>query len=152
MKVSVELIPIDEEEEAQFKIHAMSDNVTKAMHLLTFSDKETRYLLGKIEEKYYKINVDDIFYIESVERKVFAYAKKQTFELSDKLYVLEEQLRFFNFVRITKSMLLNVDKIYSFYPKLSGNLEAHLINNEKVMISRRYVSSLKRKLGMGDNE
>lgn len=152
MKVSVELISIDEEEEAQFKIYAMNDNVTKAMQLLTFSDKEIHYLLGKIEEKFYKINVDDIFYIESVERKSFAYAEKQTFELSEKLYILEEQLRFSNFVRITKSMLLNVDKIYSFYPKLSGNLEARLTNNEKVMISRRYVSGLKQKLGMGDNE
>lgn len=85
-------------------------------------------------------------------RKVFVYTEKDTFEIAEKLYVLEEQLYPYGFIRISKSMLLNFDQIYSFYPKLSGNLEALLLNQEKVIISRRYVAGLKRKLGMGENE
>jgi len=68
------------------------------------------------------------------------------------LYTLEEQLSTVNFIRVSKSLLLNINKIYSFYPKLSGNLEALLTNNEKVIISRRYVANLKSKLGMRDIE
>lgn len=152
MKVHINIIPPEAEEEVHFHIHGINESITQAMQLLTAPSMEVKHLLGKVDEKYYKIDIQDVFYIESIDRKVFAYTQNQALELSEKLYVLEEQLSASSFVRVTKSMLLNVDKIYSFYPRLSGNLEALLVNHEKVVISRRYVSDLKRKLGLRDRE
>ncbi|NOW90295.1 DNA-binding LytR/AlgR family response regulator [Clostridium beijerinckii] len=152
MKVSINIISSELEEEVIFKVHNVQEKVTEAIELLTSSNEVIKHLLGRKEEKYYKVNVDEIFYIESIDRKVFIYTKTQTYEISEKLYVLEEQLAGMNFIRISKSLLLNIDKIHSFYPKLSGNLEALLTNNEKVIISRRYVANLKNKLGMRDGK
>jgi len=152
MKVSINIISSELEEEVIFNVHNVQEKVTEAIELLTSSNEVIKHLLGRKEEKYYKVNVDEIFYIESIDRKVFIYTKTKTYEISEKLYVLEEQLSSMNFIRISKSLLLNIDKIHSFYPKLSGNLEALLTNNEKVIISRRYVSNLKNKLGMRDSK
>ncbi|OCA98316.1 LytTR family DNA-binding domain-containing protein [Clostridium beijerinckii] len=152
MKVSINIISSELEEEVIFNVHNVQEKITEAIELLTSSNEVIKHLLGRKEEKYYKVNVDEIFYIESIDRKVFIYTKTQTYEISEKLYVLEEQLSSMNFIRISKSLLLNIDKIHSFYPKLSGNLEALLTNNEKVMISRRYVANLKNKLGMRDSK
>ena len=152
MKVSINIISSELEEEVIFNVHNVQEKVTEAIELLTSSNEVIKHLLGRKEEKYYKVNVDEIFYIESIDRKVFIYTKTQTYEISEKLYVLEEQLTSMNFIRISKSLLLNIDKIHSFYPKLSGNLEALLTNNEKVIISRRYVANLKNKLGMRDGK
>ena len=152
MKVSINIISSGLEEEVIFNVHNVQEKVTEAIELLTSSNEVIKHLLGRKEEKYYKVNVDEIFYIESIDRKVFIYTKTQTYEISEKLYVLEEQLSSMNFIRISKSLLLNIDKIHSFYPKLSGNLEALLTNNEKVIISRRYVANLKNKLGMRDSK
>ncbi|NOW05134.1 LytTR family DNA-binding domain-containing protein [Clostridium beijerinckii] len=152
MKVSINIISSELEEEVIFNVHNVQEKVTEAIELLTSSNEVIKHLLGRKEEKYYKVNVDEIFYIESIDRKVFIYTKTQTYEISEKLYVLEEQLAGMNFIRISKSLLLNIDKIHSFYPKLSGNLEALLTNNEKVIISRRYVANLKNKLGMRDSK
>lgn len=152
MKVSINIISSELEEEVIFNVHNVQEKVTEAIELLTSSNEVIKHLLGRKEEKYYKVNVDEIFYIESIDRKVFIYTKTQTYEISEKLYVLEEQLASMNFIRISKSLLLNIDKIHSFYPKLSGNLEALLTNNEKVIISRRYVANLKNKLGMRDGK
>lgn len=152
MKVNINIISSELEEEVNFNIHNVEKNITQAIELLTSSNKDIKYLLGKKEDKYYKVNVDEIFYIESIDRKIFIYSKTETYEISEKLYVLEEQLSNINFIRVSKSLLLNINKIQSFYPKLSGNLEALLINQEKVIISRRYVSNLKNKLGMRHNE
>ncbi|OVE70245.1 histidine kinase [Clostridium diolis] len=152
MKVSINIISSELEEEVIFNVHNVQEKVTEAIELLTSSNEVIKHLLGRKEEKYYKVNVDEIFYIESIDRKVFIYTKTQTYEISEKLYVLEEQLSSMNFIRISKSLLLNIDKIHSFYPKLSGNLEALLTNNEKVIISRRYVANLKNKLGMRDSK
>lgn len=143
MKVSINIISSELEEEVIFNVHNVQEKVTEAIELLTSSNEVIKHLLGRKEEKYYKVNVDEIFYIESIDRKVFIYTKTQTYEISEKLYVLEEQLASIDFIRISKSLLLNINKIHSFYPKLSGNLEALLTNNEKVIISRRYVANLK---------
>ncbi|AQS06262.1 LytTR family DNA-binding domain-containing protein [Clostridium beijerinckii] len=152
MKVSINIISSELEEEVIFNVHNVQEKVTEAIELLTSSNEVIKHLLGRKEEKYYKVNVDEIFYIESIDRKVFIYTKTQTYEISEKLYVLEEQLASIDFIRISKSLLLNINKIHSFYPKLSGNLEALLTNNEKVIISRRYVANLKNKLGMRDSK
>jgi DNA-binding LytR/AlgR family response regulator len=152
MKVQINIIPPEKEEEVQFNVHSTNENITKAIHLLTSQEKEVKYLLCKKEEKFFKIAIAEIFYLETIDRKVFAYTSKDTFEVSEKLYVLEEQLSGMGMIRVSKSMLLNMDKIYSFYPKLSGNLEALLVNEEKVVISRRYVARLKKELGMGESE
>lgn len=152
MKVSINIISSELEEEVIFNVHNVQEKITEAIELLTSSNEVIKHLLGRKEEKYYKVNVDEIFYIESIDRKVFIYTKTQTYEISEKLYVLEEQLSSMNFIRISKSLLLNIDKIHSFYPKLSGNLETLLTNNEKVIISRRYVANLKNKLGMRDSK
>lgn len=152
MKVNINIISSELEEEVNFNIHNVNEKINEAIELLTSSKKIIKYLLVKKEDKHYKVNIDEVFYIESIDRKVFIYTKAETYEISEKLYILEEQLSNNNFLRISKSMLLNINKIYSFYPKLSGNLEALLTNKEKVIISRRYVSNLKSKLGMRDTE
>lgn len=152
MKVNITIVPPDAEEEVQFCIHGMSEPVVQAIQHLTSPGTELKHLMGKNGEKHYRITIADMYYVEAVERKVFAYTEKQTFEVGEKLYVLEEQLSAAGFIRVSKSMLLNLDKIQFFSPKLSGNLEALLANGEKVAISRRYVPELKRKLGMRDAE
>jgi DNA-binding LytR/AlgR family response regulator len=152
MKIQIDFIPEDEEEEVRFRVHVMDEPITQAINVLNPRGKEISHLLCKKEETFFKVNVIDVLYLESIDRKVFVYTEKETLEIGEKLYVLEDQLSQFSFIRISKSMLLNVDKIDSFYPKLSGNLEALLVNQEKVIISRRYVAGLKKKLGMGEKE
>ena len=152
MKVNINIISSQLEEEVNFNVHKVEKKVTQAIELLTSSNEVIKHLLGRKEDKYYKVNVDEIFYIEAIDRKLFIYTKTETYEISEKLYILEEQLSTVNFIRISKSMLLNINKIHSFYAKLSGNLEALLTNKEKVTISRRYVANLKNKLGMRDSE
>lgn len=160
MKINLNFIQSKLDEEVTFSIQKITPAVTKAMELLSDNVEETKskeekeksipFLLGKIEDTFYKVNRKDIYYMESLDRKVFIYTEKKSYELNEKLYVLEEMLEEEGFVRISKSMLLNVNKIYSFVPTFSGNLEACLYNKEKVVISRRYVANLKKQLGMGE--
>lgn len=158
MKFNINIIPINQEEETIFSIHQMTPRITEIIDMLSDNNKSfilnkskiPSHILGKIEETFYKVNLEDIFYVESVDRKVYLYTKNKNYEMNEKLYVLEEMLTEVGFVRISKSMLLNMDKIYSFSPTFSGNLEALLLNKEKVVISRRYVANLKKQLGMGE--
>lgn len=90
----------------------------------------------------------DIFYFEATDNKVFAYGQKNVYEVKEKLYQLEEQLVSFPFMRASKSMILNLDKIRHLSPAFGGRFEALLENEEKVIISRQYVPVLKERLGL----
>ena len=48
----------------------------------------------------------------------------------------------------SKSMILNIGKIRSVSPSVNSRFEAKLANGETAIISRQYVPTLKKKLGM----
>ncbi|WP_370775305.1 LytTR family DNA-binding domain-containing protein [Anaerobutyricum hallii] len=64
---------------------------------------------------------------------------------------MEELSEMLPFMRISKSMIINLDKIRHISPALGGRFEALLDNDEKVIISRQYVPILKDKLGVNGN-
>ena len=62
-----------------------------------------------------------------------------------RLYELDESLGAY-FSRISKSMIVNLKKIKCVRSELSGRMEATLLNDEKITISRTYVKEIKRRL------
>ena len=85
---------------------------------------------------------------EAIDNKVFAYGRKNVYEVKEKLYQLEELLGSVPFMRASKSMIINLDKIRYLSPAFGGRFEALLENQEKVIISRQYVPVLKERLGL----
>ena len=119
--------------------------------LLSFKTANTE-LTGYLNDKIARLNYQDIYYFESNENRVFAYCHSDVYEVKYKLYELEELFNPLDFVRCSKSMIINMEKIEFLSPLFSGKLEAHLKNGEKVLISRQYVHSLKAKLGIEEGE
>ena len=103
--------------------------------------------MGYDDERMVELFVTDIFYVEAVDNRVFAYTKNKTYQLRVKLYEFEEANRYMRFFRCSKSMVVNLMKIDSVYPIFNGRFSAKLFNGEEVIISRRYVSELKKLLG-----
>ena len=71
----------------------------------------------------------------------------ECFESRARLYELEEALGSY-FVRISKSMIVNLRKLRSVSADPSGRMDALLLNGERVIISRNYVKDIKRRLGL----
>lgn len=90
----------------------------------------------------------EVFYFEAVDNKVFLYTQKEVYETRLKLYEIEEQYCRYGFIRISKSIVVSLMKIKRLSPAFNGRFEALLKNNEKVIVSRQYVPSLKEKLGV----
>lgn len=123
--------------------HKISDEVKE---IVAFVKSRQGQLTGVIEDRQYEIPVTDIFYIESVDNKTFAYTQNKVYETKHKLYELEEVLRKNSFLRISKSTLLNLMKISSIKPALNGRFVAILYSGEETIISRKYVPKLKKAL------
>lgn len=107
-------------------------------------------LTGSMDDMQFEIPVGDIFYIESVDNKTFAYTQNEVYELRQKLYEVEDLLREKHFLRTSKSTLLNLMKISAIKPALNGRFTAVLFSGEETVISRKYVPELKKAL-KGEN-
>ncbi|HCN74546.1 LytTR family DNA-binding domain-containing protein [Pseudolactococcus plantarum] len=146
MKIKLEMIPKTRTEQIIFQLHELTAEHQELIDRLK-TDKLLEMILHKGDKKY-RVLPKHILYFESVDKKTFAYTTDDVFEVREKLYQLEEKLSTHQFIRISKSMILNVKQIHVIYPTLSGRFEAELENQERVKISRNYVPALKRILGM----
>lgn len=61
-----------------------------------------------------------------------------------KLYELEKKLNSHGFIRISKSCLLNLEYLDHIRALLNGKYEATLLNQEKLIISRKYITDFKK--------
>lgn len=144
MKITIEEPKIGENDEIIIKCHHLNPEI---MHLLS-KLKSQNTLIAYIDNEIHRLLPSSIYYIESVNNKTFLYASDATYESKHKLYELEEILQSHDFLRVSKSFIINIDKIKSFVPVFSGRLEAVLTNGERVVISRQYVNALKERLGV----
>ncbi len=145
MKVTIMDVGPDEEEELILKCRSLDESLVEIINRFKRGGgKLTAYQDGKM----FFIEPEDVFYFESVEQKVFAYCKSEVYQVKSKLYELLDELPGWKFVRVSKSVILNLNKIKSLTPAFSGRYEALLKNGEKVIVSRQYVGLLKESLGV----
>lgn len=104
-------------------------------------------LVGYIDDDIYNIEFKKIYYFEAIDNKVFIYTKDNCYTTKKKLYEIED-LNINNFVRISKSVIINIRKIDHVKADISGKLITTLINGEKIIISRKYKNLFKKRLGM----
>ncbi|MBE6853994.1 MAG: LytTR family transcriptional regulator [Ruminococcus sp.] len=149
MKIIIES-PQPDEEDVVIVRCASPDQRLISM-LLSFQTPKTE-LTGYLNEKIVRLNYQDIYYFEANENRVFAYYHSDVYEIKHKLYELEERFMPLDFVRCSKSMIVNMEKIEYLSPLFSGKMEAYLKNGEKIIISRQYVHCIKARLGIGGAE
>lgn len=133
------------DEEIIIKCREINDEVLNIVNSLK---KNEAVMLGLRDGRTFRLNIKDIYYIESVDGKTFICLQQSVYESKLKLYEAEEMLRGTKFFRCSKSMILNAAKIKSVSPSVNGRFEAKLNNGESAVISRQYVSNLKTMLGM----
>ena len=140
MDVTIKRIGAGEQEQVLICCREVTEEVRE---IAAFIRSRQGSLSGVQDEKQYEIPVSELYYVESVDGKTFLYTKAQVYESSYRIYELESLLRPKHFLRVSKSMLLNLMKIRSIQPALNGRFTAVLHSGEKVIISRTYVKALK---------
>lgn len=144
MKVTINQVSNTNEESAVINASLMTDSIRAAVALL---ENGENIIIGIKDDTRVPVKMNDIYYIESVDEKTFAYTKNDCYGLKNKLYELEETLDF-RFFRCSKSMILNSRKIKSVKTAENARMNATLLNDETIVISRNYVKDLKKRLGL----
>ena len=145
MKVTIDKNELYLDPEIIVKCKEVDGVIQDIISYIGIADKN---MIGEIDGEMFFIPLNSVFYFESVDRNIFFYTENETYESTAKLYKIEENLKNLQFARISKTMIANLDKMLSIKKSENSRLVATLVNKEKLVVSRQYVSEIKKKLGV----
>lgn len=155
MKVNLFVSKDLEEPYAEIYTDALTDNIQKAMVLLeNETEAETEegmndnsILAVKKGQDIVLLDFEDIFMIRVEEKQTKVYTENKDYLVKKPLYQIEENLDS-NFVRVSKTTIVNLRKIKRVAPSLRGMMFIELKNGLKDNISRKYLSDFKEALDL----
>ena len=117
-----------------------------AILVRTLSQGESYYINVENSLGVKHIDSKDILYFEALDNEVFAIVSKERYYVLEKLYILEQALIQKNFVRVSKSFLVNIAHINLIKPMLNSKLKLIMSNKDVVEVNRTYVKSFKERM------
>ena len=131
--------------EVIFRTPRIDADVIEAVSRLRLFDQK---LTGQADGITHIVPAKDVLYFESVDKKTFFYTADKFFETQMRLYEIEDKLADCGFVRIGKSIVVNLKEVTSLKSDVAGKMIATLSNGERAVISRAYTPLVKQKLGL----
>ena len=105
--------------------------------------------MGRTDDSTVNIGIFDIYYIENVERKMFLYTKEQVYRLDGSMPELEKGIAETSLVRISRTCIMNTDHLREIRQIRNSHLEAVMDNDEKLIVSRKYLPDIKKMFKKG---
>ena len=99
---------------------------------------------GKSDGKTVSIDISDIYYIENVERKIFLYSRKDVYRYDGSMADIDSSIAETDLVRISRTCFMNVSHLKEIMQIKNSHLEAVLDNDEKLIVSRKYLKDIKK--------
>lgn len=147
MKVNVIVDETKDETEVDIYCNKKTEEVEKLVNII----KSQAYnIIGKLDGESFVLSLNDIFYFEAVENKVFAYLEEEVYEVNYKIADLCDALIHTSFLQTSRTVILNLNKINKIKTIVNGRILAELVNDEKMIITRLYANQFKEKLKGGN--
>ena len=143
MKITLNQDPSFPETEVIINCPQADEDILRLVAMLRIHQRK---LVGVRNNEQHLLDVKDILYIDTADKKTFLYTEKAVYESALRLYELEDALRELDFFRAGRSAIVNFRRIQSLRPELGGRLLVTLDNGEQVYVSRQYAGEMKEKL------
>lgn len=132
------------------KVVILTNRMTQEVEWVV--QKLTKEQLGKIaayqDDMVEILDPDDVITFTAESGKVMARCAKKQYVIRLRLYELEERLDAQKFFRISHSEIINLDKVKRFDLSFAGTIRVEFKDGSTTFASRRYVSAVKKALGM----
>ena len=146
MKVNLFVSRDIEEPYADIHTSELTDNVAKAISILE-NDESPDMVAVKRGSDIALLQPDEIFMFRVEDKQVKVYTENNDYLIKKPLYQVEETLSS-DFVRISKTTIVNLKKINRVAPSLKGMMFIELKNGLKDNISRKYLPEFKKALDL----
>lgn len=143
MKITINQDQSYSETEVIINCHQADEDILRLVAMLRIYQKK---LVGILDGERHLLDVKDILYIDTADKKTFLYTEKQVFQSALRLYELEDTLKELDFFRAGRSTILDFRRVRSVRPELGRRWLVTMDNNEQIWVSRQYAGELKEKL------
>lgn len=148
MKVECNISAEHKEPYAVLYINKMTETTAEIISMLEKENTDHPALNAVKDKKTYFIKAEDISLVRTEGREVVCYDKlKNRYVLGKPLYELERILDI-DFVRISKSVIVNISQIDHVEASFNGTMELVMKNGVTDYISRSFRKSFKERLGL----
>ena len=145
MKIRIEIDDSAEEEEVIIRCKALNGTIRRMQQTLTELTKTPDLAFYKDNIEFF-LDIHDVLFFETAGTVIDAHTADQVFQVRSKLYELEQMLPS-NFVRVSKSTILNVAHIYSIEKNITASSVVKFSKSHKqVYVSRNYYKVFKQRL------
>lgn len=145
MKIEIQVDEKAEDLTVSITCKKLTSDVEKILATLRMINHQ---LTAKKEGEIHLLDIAQIIYVESVDRKCFIYTSDEVYESDLRLYELEQQLEEYGFFRVSKSFLIHLQKIQTLKADINRKIRITMSNGEQIMASRQYADELKKRLGV----
>lgn len=146
MKIEVKIDENCTETKVIIIAEKMTDEISALMRRL--SEETPHGIVGFDGDIVQLLEPSDIIRIYAAVGKVFAVTAQKEYVLRLRLYEAEERLNGKGFVRISNSEIISIKKAKKFDMSTVGTICVSLSNGDISFVSRRYVSKIKKTLGI----
>ena len=145
MKISVNVVK-EVDDEIIINCKKIDENIIKIQNMIN-NLYDNNYTISFYKDNIeYFLSLDKILFFETEGNNIYAHTIDELFAIKYKLYELEKLLPY-NFVRISKSTIVNINHIYSVDKNITSSSTIHFYKSHKqVFASRMYYKILKEKL------
>lgn len=173
MKVTIAIVPPEEEQRAQLSVHNIDDNLKRIIASLQSIDSKdakssntennteiaenntanaansnnNSFIYGYINDSIIVMHEPDVIMICVENSRVIIHSDKGEC-VSYKRLMDFDNPQFASFVRISKSAIVNLNRIVRVDPGFGGSMSVKMDDGSVEWISRRCLSSFKKRLGM----
>ena len=148
MKLNINIDAGAKEPEITITTSHMTEDVNRVVDFVSRLDDAPTIISGIREDKVELLDPEVIVKIYAEDSKVFAQTEKGSYQIRLRLYEAEERLDNSKFVRISNSEIVNLKKVKSLDLSFVGTICMELSNGTVSYVSRRYVSKIKKVLGL----
>lgn len=145
MKIEIDIDDKYRDISIEIKASRLTQEIEKILSLLRMMSMQITVKKG---EEIRLLDMDQILYIEAVDRNTFVYTKDESYEIDLRLYEVERQFIEQGFIRISKTAIINMKKIQSLKADINRKIRVTMINGEQIIVSRNYADELRRRLGV----
>ena len=147
MKVKIEIQDNLTEDEVIIRCARINESVLKLQSIMEEIESNTKSLVLTRGETDYFVPQEQILFFETEGKFVSAHTVDKMYETQYRLYELEEILPG-SFMRISKSTIVNLSKIYSITRNLTASSVIEFSDSiKKVYVSRNYYKALIERMG-----
>lgn len=173
MKVTIAIVPPEEEQHAQLSIHNIDDNLKRIIASLQSVDSKNAessnaenntdnaenntanaansnnnsFIYGYINDSIIVMHEPDVIMICVENSRVIIHSDKGEC-VSYKRLMDFDNPQFASFVRISKSAIVNLNRIVRVDPGFGGSMSVKMDDGSVEWISRRCLAGFKKRLGM----